>query len=110
MNTEQLINQIKLRPGMYVGSLELEPIVHFINGFLYNNIISGRADNIDMAFKQQFHNWVKVRLQKTHNIELETHHNYLFYINEVYQNSEKGLKVLFELSDDFFKEIHSKIE
>ncbi|MBS5064547.1 MAG: hypothetical protein KHZ58_12270 [Hungatella hathewayi] len=110
MNIEQLISQIKLRPGMYVGSLELEPIVYFINGFLYNNIISDRADNIDVAFKQQFHDWVKMRLENKHNIDLEAHHNYLFYINEVYQNSEEGLKVLFELSNDFFREIHSKTE
>ena len=40
MNVEHLIKQIKIRPGMYVGCLKLEPVVHFINGFLYNNKIS----------------------------------------------------------------------
>lgn len=108
MNAEQLISQIKLRPGMYVGSLELEPVVHFIDGFLYNNKVSNRADNIDIAFREDFHDWVKIQLEKTHNIKLDDHHNYLFYINEVYQNSEEGLKALFELSENFFEEMHSK--
>ena len=34
MNVEHLIKQIKIRPGMYVGCLKLEPVVHFINRFV----------------------------------------------------------------------------
>jgi len=44
MNIEELILQIKKRPGMYVGCNELEPIIHFINGFMFNNFITKKVD------------------------------------------------------------------
>lgn len=56
-----------------------------------------------MAFKENFHDWVKIQLESTHNVMLEDHRNYLFYINKVYKNQEEGVKVLFTLSEDFLK-------
>ena len=49
MNIEQLINQIKLRPLMYIGCFRLEPMFHFINGYMVNNFIMGKDDFIDRA-------------------------------------------------------------
>lgn len=108
MNIEELINQIKKRPGMFVGCMELEPIVHFINGFMLNNSLSGRVDDIEKEYKEEFHDWVRIQLENRYKIELEKHRGYMFYITQVSRNSEEGLKILFELCDEFFREFHEK--
>ena len=108
MNIEQLINRVRVRPAMFTGSFLLEPMFHFINGFLYNNAISDKTGYIDKAFQYQFHDWVKIQLEKNHKVKLDDNRNYLTYINKVYQDSEQSLKVFFELCDDFFAEIHNK--
>ena len=109
MNIEQLINRVRVRPAMFTGSFLLEPMFYFINGFLYNNAISDKTGYIDKAFQYQFHDWVKIQLEKKHKVKLEDNRNYLTYINKVYQDSEQSLKIFFELCDDFFAEIHNKV-
>ena len=47
MNIEQLINNVKKRPGMYVGCLELQPVSFFIDGFMYNNVSSNNMEKVD---------------------------------------------------------------
>lgn len=108
MNIEQLINQIKLRPLMYIGCFRLEPMFHFINGYMVNNFIMGKDDFIDRAFRQQFNDWIKIQLERKHNIQLEPHRNYLYYIHEIYKDTEDSLKIFFELCDEFFSELHSE--
>ena len=34
--------------------------------------------------------------------------NYLYYINEIYKDTEDSLKIFFELCDEFFGELHSE--
>lgn len=87
---------------------KLEPVVHFINGFMLNNFISDKVDIVDKEFKNEFHDWARKQLEKEYNIKLEAHHNYLFYITQVTKNSEEGLKILFELCDGFFRELHER--
>ena len=100
-----LIMQMKTRPQMYVGELNLELIYHFINGFLYNNIITNRADDIDFKFKYQFHNWVKEKLEKDQDVKFHVERNYLFYLNQVFQDSIQKINIFFEFCEDFFGEI-----
>lgn len=107
MNVEELIYQMKKRPGMYVGCIQLEPVVHFINGFMLNNVVTGKIDSIE-EFRKKFDDWVKEQLENKYNIELEKYHNYLFYITQVSRDSEEGLKMFFELSENFFREVHEK--
>ncbi len=110
MNVEQLIHQVKKRPGMYVGCIELEPVVYFIDGFMFNNFISGTINNIEKLFKEEFHDWVRRQLEERYNIQLEKHHNYMFYIIQVSQNAEERLNIFFNLCDDFFAEFHEQEE
>lgn len=105
MNVESLIKRMKLRPGMYVGTPSLEAIFHFINGYLYNNIEANHADDVDMVFKNCFHEWVKVRLEKDHSVKLDEQRNYLFYINHIFPDTEQRINTFFELSNNFFSEI-----
>lgn len=108
MNVEELISKIKKRPGMYVGCMELEPIVHFINGFTFNNVVSGKVDLVEEKFKEEFHEWTRKQLERKFNVNLERNHNYLFYINQVSSNSNDSLKLFFELCDVFFYNFHSE--
>lgn len=108
MNVEKLIQQIKLRPQMYVGELNLVFIQYFIDGFLYNNIRSGRADYVDMEFKWQFHEWVREWLKKNKNKMFDEERNYVFYIMQTYQDPEECLKIFFELCEEFFAGLSRK--
>ena len=108
MNIEQLINNVKKRPGMYVGCIELQPIVHFINGFMFNNVISNRMDSVDKEFKHRVHDWVRKQLETKYSIEFEEYQGYFYYITQVNQNPEEGLKMFFDLCDEFFEEFHKK--
>lgn len=105
MNVESLIKTIESRPGMYVGKPSLEGIFHFINGYLYNSIEANRADDVDMAFKNYFHEWVKVSLEKDYSIKFDEQRNYSFYINQIFQDTEQRINAFFELSNNFFSEI-----
>lgn len=105
MNIENLIKKIELRPAMYVGNPSLEAIFHFVNGYLYNNIEANRADNVDMAFKNSFHEWVKVNLEKDYLVKFDEQRNCVFYINQIFQDTEQRINAFFSLSNKFFSEI-----
>lgn len=105
MNVKKLIMQMKTRPQMYVGEPNLESIYHFINGFLYNNISANRADDIDLEFKNRFHNWVKERLERSQDVKFNAERNYVFYLNQVFQDSSQKINIFFEFCEDFFCEM-----
>ncbi len=109
MNIECLIQQVQKRPGMFVGCIALEPVCHFISGFLYNNIVTNRADHIDIMFKEQFHEWVRIEIEKKYNIQYEKNHNYLYYITKTCQDSKQSLEEFFVLCNSFFKMIHDEV-
>lgn len=108
MNIEQLINNVKKRPGMYVGCLELQPVSFFIDGFMYNNVSSNNMEIVDKEFREKFDDWAREQLEKKYNIELEKYRNYFYYISQVNPNPEEGLKIFFDLCDEFFEEFHKK--
>ena len=110
MNIEQMISCIRKRPGMYVGCLKLEPVVHFINGFLFGRITSKRVTNLDITFKKEFHSWVRKYFERTRGVCLEDGRNYLFYFSEMYEDQEECLTAFFELCDMFFLEIKQMTE
>ena len=108
MNIEQLINNVKKRPGMYVGCLELQPVSFFIDGFMYNNVSSNNMEKVDKEFRENIDDWAREQLEKKHDIELERNRDYIYYITKVNQNPEEGLKMFFGLCDKFFEEFHKK--
>lgn len=109
MNVKQLIQQIRLRPGMFVGNPSLESIHHFISGFLCNNIMTDRADNIDLAFKNQFHNWVRNDLEEKRAMKFNQERGYVFYISQTFPSAEQQIDAFFEMSERFFQEIDSSL-
>ncbi len=104
MNAEELIKRIELKPGMYVGTPSLEAISYFISGYLYNTIESNRADSIDIRFKNSFHSWVKAKIEREYFIKFNEQRNYVFYIQQVFQNNEDQINEFFKLCHAFFEE------
>lgn len=104
MNVENLINKIKSRPGMYIGTPGLEAIFYFVSGYLYNLIESNRADHVDIGFKNDFHSWVKDSLEREYLIKFDGQRNYVFYIQQIYQKEEDQIDEFFKLCQAFFDE------
>lgn len=109
MNVENLVKTIKLRPEMFIGTPSLKALFYFISGYLYNLIESNRADDIDKRFKNDFHFWVKDRLEREYSIDLDEQRNYVFYIQQITKNDEEQIDEFFRLCDEFFNE-QSKIK
>jgi len=103
MNIEELITEMEKRPGMYVGTPSLEAVSQFISGFLYHAVSSGRATPIDSFFKEEFHSWVKARLEREHHLTFDQQRNYVFYIRQVFPEEDQ-LGAFFRLCHGFFEE------
>ncbi len=107
VDIKMLIQQIKDRPQMFVGEigeLSLEILSSFIRGFLYCNINANRAETIDSTFMYEFHNWVKDKLEKSRNVDLESGRNYVFYLSKAYEEPKEQLDAFFEFCEEFFEE------
>ena len=86
--------------------LELQPVSFFIDGFMYNNVSSNNMEIVDKEFREKFDDWAREQLEKKYNMELEKYRNYFYYIAQVNQKPEEGLKIFFDLCDEFFEEFH----
>lgn len=109
MDVKELIELIETRPCMFIGELRLENLYHFINGFLFNNLQSGRANYFDLAFKKQFHQWVRNEIEIEEKIKFNKEQNYVYYINTLCKDEEKRIKTFFELSKRFFLKISNEM-
>jgi len=101
MNVKELIELIRKRPGMFAGNICLEDIAQFIRGFLFSNLMAERIDEIDIIFKEHFHEWVRRELETEWNIFFDEERGFTYYINNSFE-SEKRLDVFFDLCDKFF--------
>lgn len=108
MDVEEILRYIRQRPMMYLGCKEIEALDHFIAGIILSNLVADRSDYVDNAFSYEFHDWTQNCLEKQYNIKMEDHRDYLYYIKQVCKNSEEGLELFFELSREFFKEVHQR--
>lgn len=102
MNVQMLIQHIKQRPEMFIGSLEMESLHQFISGFLFSNIMNNQADYVDFAFKNRFHEWIRQQMEKKKNIKYTEQRNYVYYLNQSFEKSEV-LDAFFELCEEFFE-------
>ncbi len=103
-----LVQRIKGRPQMFVGEigeLSLEILSSFIRGFLYSNMEADRAETIDSTFMYEFHSWVKDKLEKSRNVELESGRNYVFYMREVYEDPKEQLDAFLSSVKNFSKKL-----
>ena len=98
MSIHSVINCIRKRPGMYLGSNSITALSHFLNGYTIAESDFG-ADFQRELFTLDFHfmhDFVKMRFNEENNIGWCN--NILNYCDN---NEEKGLEIFFELYDEF---------
>ena len=102
-----LISEMKQKPEVYIGEVELERIQLFISGYLFCNIVNNQADYVDYSFKNGFHKWVKEYIEKLKNMKFSEQRNYVYYISQAFE-AEESVDVFFDLCNHFFEMIEKE--
>ena len=72
---------------------------------MFDRVMSDKADNIDIVFHKEFHQWVIEWMKKEKKEKFESVRGYDFCISQVCQKEEERVKMFFELAEMFFEEI-----
>lgn len=106
MNIEKLINQIKLRPEMFVReNYNLTNILNYIYGFQAAKFVYHLQDEVDKAYNDNFFEFVKNELEKKYCVILNPCSEYGDLICQVHDEAKQQIDEFFELSEKFFREI-----
>lgn len=110
MNIEELLKNMKKRPGMYVLEINLEYIYTYLSGFLFSRLNLNKADYIDIAFKEQFREWIKEWIKNNikEDFVFPSGWGYVSIICKVWKDEEERVNRFFELAETFFKELEEK--
>jgi len=109
MNIEKLINQIKLRPEMFVReNYDFINILNFIYGFETAKFIYNLQDEVDKAYNDCFFAFVKNELEKKYSVILKPCTEYGDLICQVHNGSKQQIDEFFELSDIFFQKVKNR--
>lgn len=108
MNVEEMIQVLRIRPGMYLIDLKLSYVYQFIGGFLYNNIATDNADEVDRYFKSEFYGWVTNWILEKKGLEEDRAYDWLQILSNISENNQEAINLFFYLCDKFFSEFHRK--
>ena len=98
MSIHSVINCIRKRPEMYLGGNSITALSHFLNGYTIAESDLG-FDFQKELFPLDFHfmhDFVRMRFKEENNIGWCNN-----ILNHCNNNEEKGLKIFFELYDEF---------
>ena len=111
MNFKSLIENIKRRPGMYIGSLELSDLRLFLDGYLFFDYFNKLNDQFEENFRENFNTWVWRKLLKANlsnklydNLKFQNGRGYVELIKVVESNPKKQLDIFFNYFDEFYDE------
>ena len=106
---DEMISDIKKRPGMYVNEVRLDYIYHFLVGFLGGNVSIPEAQEIDIAFRRNFIPWVDDWIYKEKGIEFIRSQAPLWYqrISLCTNNEEEAVELFYKLSEEFFQDLRN---
>ena len=111
MNFKSLIENIKTRPGMYIGSLELSDLRLFLDGYLFFDYFNKLNDQFEENFRENFNTWVWRKLLKANlsnelydNLKFQNGRGYVELIKVVESNPKKQLDIFFNYFDEFYDE------
>lgn len=98
MNTYEILEKIKHRPGMYLGAENLSYLSRFISGYHWGLRETGyRYEQLyPLPFPELFVSYCKIKYQETRNVGFET-----MILDEYKQNEKKALWRFFEILDEF---------
>ena len=111
MNFKSLIENIKTRPGMYIGSLELSDLRLFLDGYLFFDYFNKLNDQFEENFRENFNTWVWRKLLKANlsnelydNLKFQNGRGYVELIKVVESNPKKQVDIFFNYFDEFYDE------
>lgn len=94
--TELLLNEIRLKPGMYLGKNHISKLPNFILGYCFSDNISQRQP--DFYFGDNgFLTWYRDRYKPK---EMSFWHNY--FLEEADNDDEKALEIFFERLEEYY--------
>ena len=97
-----LIYYMKKRPGNFIGNeITLKAIFHFLDGYIASAIIHKVLLDDEEKFRNQFDEWVRIKLIEQTGIQLDLHRSYYHYISTVYTDEQERIDSFFRLVHEF---------
>lgn len=106
MNIENLIYQIKGRPGMFVQDKRLDYIKYLITGFYLHGSATKTAAAIDIHFTEEFHGWTRDWIADNLGLTYQGERGWYEYITFSTHSNEEAFNLFFKLAEEFFAEFH----
>ena len=93
-----LLNQIKQKPGMYIGSPSVTQLQMFLCGYFFSRQEQGLAVTLEEKTFEQFQGWVQQRFKITASVSWAK-------IILLYSSDERaGFEMFFELWSEFVEQ------
>ena len=103
MNIYELINQIELRPEMYVGDRKLTSIAFYLEGFDMGWHFAN-GEKISPPWGHEFHVWVRAKLFK----DTDGYGYQNSILQKCIEDEGKAFKLFFKLVKQYQKEFKEK--
>jgi len=95
--TELLLNEIRQRPGMFLGKNHISKLPNFIHGYHFSDSISQRQPDFYFG-NNGFLIWYKDKYKPT---EMSFWHDY--FLEEADNDDEKALDIFFERLEEYYE-------
>ena len=90
------LKSFRNRPGMYLGSKDINVFKGFINGYIYSNECHNINDETDNLF-ESFRNWLAVKLNQPNTTGGWNH----IILHSTNGKSDQAVDRFFDLFDEF---------
>ncbi len=104
MHIQELIQNMKKRPLMYIKEVRLDYIEHFLLGFSYS-VLKKDENEIDKLFHGYFQKYVIKWIRD--NIDADYQVDSLWYhtsIRDITEGESQAVELFFKLCEEFFDE------
>lgn len=105
-DTEEMVNLLKRRPGMYIGTknTNTEELYIFLKGFYVGKSACEMTTELDITFYRNFSRYVYDWLEKNNKLNNE---QFSFEWYRLLDSFEEGISLFHLISEKFFSEYHS---
>jgi len=109
INIEEKISNIRKRPKMFVYEIRLDYIYYLIAGSLGSNMGSPDVQDIDIAFKHDFNQWVEEWIYEKKEIDFRRK-VVVWYkiISSCTNGDDEAVNLFYQICDEFFEAYHKK--
>ncbi len=105
MTLNDLISEVKKRPGAFLGDdINLKALSHFITVFLYSKSVSDQTNDTEKCFRKTFRNFVEDEVRSMFgldiNLELPKRWDEIITLSAG-SDDIKSLDLFYKIYDDF---------